>query len=67
MTFWSMSHFILYFILGYFLPNLWFEEFIIGIIFEFGEREKRCDDMLDIFYNGMGLALGWYFSPNRKK
>lgn len=63
-TSYGVSHFILYFILGYFVPSLFLEEFMIGILFEFMEQEHLdCEDLLDIILNLLGLILGKCISP----
>ena len=67
-TFYSFTHLVLYFILGYLVPSLYLESFFIGIIFEFWERYNwDAHDFLDPVYNGIGLLLGMYFSPYRNK
>ncbi len=63
-TFWGFSHFLLYFVLAFFVPKLYIEEFIIGILFEIWEYYKfDCHDMNDIVLNGIGILLGRYLSP----
>ena len=59
-TFWSFTHFFLYFILGIVCPSLFIPTFIIGILFEYYEyKELNCHDMLDILWNTSGFVLGY--------
>jgi uncharacterized membrane protein (DUF485 family) len=59
-TFWSFSHFILYTYIGFFCPSLLFEAFIINILFEAYEKYTiQVNDIYDIFYNTIGLILGY--------
>lgn len=60
MTFWSFSHFVLYSYIGFFCPSLFLEAFVFNIFFEAYEKftiEKN--DIFDIFYNTIGLILGF--------
>jgi hypothetical protein len=58
-TFWGMGHFLLFTIIGYLLPGMFFESLIIGIAFEIYEYNKYdCADPLDILYNTGGFLLG---------
>jgi uncharacterized membrane protein (DUF485 family) len=59
-TFWSFSHFILYAYIGFFCPSLFLEAFIINILFEVYEKYTiQVNDIYDIFYNSIGLILGY--------
>lgn len=77
---WGISHFILYFILGYLYPNNLLLFTLIGIMWEFIEQcvhvKSIYDDdpikekwwvgkMSDIGMNSFGLILGNAFSPFR--
>lgn len=57
-TFWSTTHFILYFLLGAGAPQLFWETFTVGVIFEIFEYSFDCHDVLDIFINTSGFLLG---------
>lgn len=59
MTFWGLSHFVLYSFLGYFAPDLFLETFMIGVAFEGLEKYKYdCHDLLDIGFNSVGFLFG---------
>jgi len=63
-TFWSLSHLAMYFILTYLVPSFYIELFFIGLVFEIYEYYKfKCHDINDIFFNTTGILLGKYFSP----
>lgn len=63
-TFWGLTHFILYFAVGYFLPNLLYEAIALGVGFELYEyKVLKCHDSFDIVLNIGGLMLGRYLSP----
>ena len=58
-TFWSFSHFLLYFVLGLVLPHMFLEVFFIGLAFELYEYKKfQCHDALDILFNTTGFLAG---------
>ena len=64
LTFWGITHFILYFILSYLFPNFYIEFFVLGIIFEIYEYYKfTCHDYNDLFLNTLGIFLGHILSP----
>lgn len=59
-TFWSFSHLIFYAYLGFFSPSLLLELFVFNIFFEAYEKyTMEKNDILDIFYNTIGLLLGF--------
>lgn len=59
MTFWSASHFCLYFALGFFAPSLFWLTFSTGVAFEFYENMQfDCHDVLDVAYNTAGFIAG---------
>lgn len=63
-TFWGVTHFIMYFILGYFVPAFYIELIFVGIFFEIYEYYKyQCHDIKDIYLNTIGILLGRYISP----
>jgi hypothetical protein len=61
LTFWGLTHFMLYTALGFFCPDLFWETFAIGAGFEMYEFFKfDCHDSLDIIINTSGFAFGKY-------
>ena len=61
LTFWGLTHLIFYTIVAYMCPNYVFYAFITGCVFEFYEYQVyKCHDILDIFWNTMGLGIGMY-------
>ena len=64
LTFWGVTHFILYFILSFLFPSFYIEFFILGIIFEIYEYyEFSCHDYNDLILNTLGILLGKISSP----
>ena len=58
-TFWGLSHFIMYSFLGFFAPKLFFETFTLGVVFEGIEADLfDCQDGLDILLNTTGFIFG---------
>ena len=63
LTFWGTSHGLLYLILGYLCPKLFWPTFWIGVGFEVYEKlQYDCADPLDIVWNTMGFMIGRYVS-----
>jgi hypothetical protein len=63
-TFWGLTHIILYFILTFLIPSFYIEFFILGILFEIYEYYfYKCHDITDIFLNTLGIIIGKYLSP----
>lgn len=63
-TFWSFTHFIMYFILTLLVPSFYIEFFFLGIVFEIYEHYHfNCQDVGDIYFNTLGIVLGKYLSP----
>ena len=59
-TFWSMSHIILYTLIGFFCPSLFIPSFAIGVIWEGLEKKFcNCHDLVDIMYNSIGFGIGY--------
>lgn len=64
--YWCISHFILYFLLGYFAPKYWYISFILSILWECAEyifqtydfSYIKCKGMKDVKTNTIGLLLG---------
>lgn len=62
-TYWGLSHFTLYFLLGLLAPNLFWISFTVNILFEYLEyRLANCHDFFDIVLNTAGLITGYYLS-----
>lgn len=58
-TFWGLSHFLLYFALGMFTPDLFKETFAVGVLFEIYEYWRySCHDAFDIVLNTTGFLAG---------
>ena len=62
-----LSHFIMYFLLGYYSPNYWYISFVLSILWEYSEEymEKHKIKIIsnfrnDIITNTSGLILGLY-------
>ena len=55
---WGISHFFMFFILGYLCPKLYLELFILGLIWEFIEYYIGCHCAFDILLNTGGLIFG---------
>jgi glycopeptide antibiotics resistance protein len=59
-TFWSMSHIILYALIGFFCPSLFLLTFALGVIWEGVEKKFcNCHDLIDIIYNSLGFGIGY--------
>ena len=64
-TFWTLSHFVLYFVLGFIAPSLFWPTFAIGVGFELYEYHKfDCHDVLDIAANSVGFLAGSTVAAN---
>jgi hypothetical protein len=63
-TFWGVTHILLYLLLSFLFPSFYIEFFIIGIVFEIYEYYFcKCHDIMDIFLNAFGIIIGKYLSP----
>ena len=59
LTFWGMSHFILYFFIGLLCPDKGILANSVGALFEIYEWiVYDCADPLDVVWNGAGFLLG---------
>lgn len=59
MTYWNLTHLLLYTVMGFFCPDLFIEAIGIGLIFELAEYKMfDCHDVLDLFYNAVGFIIG---------
>jgi len=58
-TSWAICHIILYAIIGYMFPNLFWETFAIGVVYEILEWKLfDCHDVLDVLWNSIGFFIG---------
>ena len=61
---WGLSHFIMYVLLGFYAPDLWYVSYSLSIIWELFEyiQEKNSVyikyNYCDFFTNAIGLAIG---------
>lgn len=61
LSFWGLTHYILYVLIGYLAPDLFWETFTIGVLFEGYEYIKYdCADPLDPVWNSLGFLTGSY-------
>ncbi len=56
---WAFTHVVLYAMIGFFCPDLFYPSLIIGILFELGERIFNCHDILDVIFNTIGFGIGY--------
>lgn len=60
-TFWGFTHFMLFAMVGFIAPWLFWEMFAVGCLFEFYESVRfNCHDVLDIGLNTLGFLAGSY-------
>lgn len=60
-TNYHIAHFFMYVIFGFLFPNIFWELVVASSIFEIFEYYYcNCEDVMDVFYNVMGLYLGKY-------
>ena len=58
-TTWALTHVILYAIIGFMYPTMFWPAFLIGVGFEILEWVTfDCHDILDIVWNSVGFFLG---------
>lgn len=58
-TSWSVSHILLYAIIGYCFPSLFWQTLLIGVGYEIMEwMTLDCHDVLDIAWNSLGFVIG---------
>lgn len=58
-TFWSMTHFVLYGVIGFFCPDIFWEMLAVGTAFEVYEKTQYgCHDWTDIAFNTLGYYAG---------
>ena len=55
--FWLLSHFIMYFFIGYFAPKYWFIATILGYLFEHFEKYLHDHHDMPIYHNLKGDIL----------
>ena len=62
-TFWNLTHFILYAVITFLKPQFILQFFKLGIAFELYEYLMYdCADYIDIISNGLGCATGYCLS-----
>ena len=58
-TFWGLSHFLLYSVLGFVAPHMFWETFAVGVAFEIYEAHTfDCHDTFDVVLNTAGFFAG---------
>lgn len=55
---WALLHLLTYACISFFVPQLWYISFIIGILWEYFESFYNAEFWLDIVWNGIGILLG---------
>ena len=56
---WNVLHFVLFFILGRVVPNVFWEVVVVSIIYEYAEYKLyNCHDAMDILWNISGYLAG---------
>lgn len=59
MTSWAITHLILYAIIGFLFPKMFWTSFFVGVVFEIAEwLTLDCHDLLDLFWNSLGFFIG---------
>ena len=67
LTFWNLTHYLTYIIVGYIFPSMFIESMSIGIAFEYFEYLRYdCHDLLDCFYNALGFLTGQFLRRQNK-
>ncbi len=65
LTFWGMTHFLLYFVIGVQCPQYGLLANILGVLFELYEwKVYDCADPLDIVWNTTGFLIGRHWGRN---
>lgn len=60
LTFWGLTHYLTYIIVGYLFPSMFIESMSIGIAFEYFEYfSYDCHDLLDVIFNFLGFLTGF--------
>lgn len=58
-TTWALTHVILYAIIGFLFPNMFWLTFMIGLLYEVMEWVLLdCHDVLDLGWNSIGFLIG---------
>jgi hypothetical protein len=59
MTTWAITHIVLYAIIGFLFPTLFWPTFMIGVAYEVMEWITfDCHDVLDLVWNSIGFLIG---------
>ena len=58
-TTWALTHIILYAIIGFLFPTMFWPTFFIGVLYEIMEHiTLDCHDVLDLVWNSLGFFIG---------
>lgn len=58
-TLWGLAHFLLYAVIGWVAPDMFWETFAVGAAFEAYEYvQYSCEDPLDLVWNSAGFIAG---------
>ena len=64
---WSVAHVVLYSVIGYFCPSLFWLTFFIGVSYEIIEYYTfDCHNIFDIFYNSLGFGFGYFIKKIKR-
>ena len=65
---WGASHIFMYALLTFIVPRLWWVVLISGIVWEIYESQALgCQDFLDIFWDSLGIFIGYNAAMKLKK
>jgi len=59
LTYWHLSHSLLYIFIGFFCPKLFLLSFFIGVLWEILEYFVNQQDITDIIFNTIGFSIGY--------
>ena len=64
---WGASHIFMYALITFIVPRLWWVVLISGIVWEIYESHSLgCQDFLDIFWDSLGIFIGYKLSQKYK-
>jgi len=59
LTFWGMTHLLLYTVIGFVAPGTWLVAYLVGLVYECViERANRVNCPFDLIWNAVGLVVG---------
>jgi hypothetical protein len=58
-TYWNLTHFFVYFFIGYYCPQMFRISLILGVLWEVYESLYYCHDIVDIICNSLGFITGF--------